>query len=93
MVCRFALPPSLLNIHDVFHVSQLRKYIPYLSLVIQLEDVQVKENLIVKVSPLQIEDHKVKHLRCKEISSVKVVRGGPAGGSVTWELENQMRES
>jgi len=31
---RIALPPSLSNLHDVFHVSQLRKYVYDVSLVI-----------------------------------------------------------
>lgn len=34
-----ALPPFLLNLHDVFHVSQFRKYILNLSHVIRLDDV------------------------------------------------------
>ena len=36
---RVALPPNLSNLHDVFHVSQLRKYIPDPSHVIQMDDV------------------------------------------------------
>lgn len=53
----------------------------------------MRENLIVETSPLKIKDREVKHLRGKEIILVKVVWGGPAGGSVTWEQEIQMRES
>ncbi|XP_058733092.1 uncharacterized protein LOC131604683 [Vicia villosa] len=37
---RIALPPSLSNLHDVFHVSQLRRYIADPSHVVQLDDVQ-----------------------------------------------------
>jgi hypothetical protein len=32
-------------------------------------------------------------LRNKEIASVKVVWGGPAGESATWELEDEMKKS
>lgn len=42
-----ALTLSLSNLHDIFHVSQLWEYIPGSSHVIQLDDVQVRENLIV----------------------------------------------
>lgn len=49
---RVALPPHLANLHDVFHVSQLRKYIPDPSHVIPLDDVQVRENLTVETLPL-----------------------------------------
>ena len=28
VACRFALPPSMSGVHEVFHVSMLRKYTP-----------------------------------------------------------------
>lgn len=39
---RVGLPSYLSNIHSVFKISQMRKYIPDLTHVIQLEDVQVR---------------------------------------------------
>src|SRR4051812_39182831 len=90
---RIELPPTLANLHDVFHVSQLRKYIADPWHVIQVDDVQVKDNLTVKAFPMRIEDRKVKQLRGKEIALVRVAWGGPAGGNVTWELESQMKDS
>lgn len=42
---------------------------------------------------MQIEDREVKQLYGKEITLAKLVCGGPDGGSITWELESQMRES
>jgi hypothetical protein len=45
VVYKIALPLLLLNLHDVFHMSQLRKYILDLSYVIESDDIQVKENL------------------------------------------------
>lgn len=80
---RIALPPSLANLHDVFHVSQLQKYIPEPSHVIQMDDVHVRDNLIVEALPLRITDREVKKLRGKKIALVKVVWGGPARGSMT----------
>ncbi|RZC11704.1 Transposon Tf2-9 polyprotein, partial [Glycine soja] len=68
---QIALPPSLSNLHNVFHVSQVRKYIRDPSHVIELDDVQVKENLTYETLPLRIEDRRTKHLRGKEISLVK----------------------
>lgn len=89
---KVALSLFLLNLHNVFYTSQLRKYIPDPFHVIQVDDVQVRENLIVEASPLRVEDREVKHLRVKEIVPVKVVRRGLAGGSITWELESQTGE-
>ena len=70
---QIALPPSLSNLHNVFHVSQLRNYICDPSHVIELDDVQVKENLTYETLPLRIEDRRTKHLRGKEIPLVKVI--------------------
>ena len=47
---------SLSSLHDMFHVSQLRKYIADLSHVVQVDDEQVRDNRTVETSPMQIED-------------------------------------
>ena len=88
-----ALPPSLSNLHSVFHVSQLRKYVHDPSHVIELDNVQVKANLTYETQPLRIDDRMVKQLRGKEISLVNVVWGSASGEDATWELEGQMRDA
>ncbi|GAU51702.1 hypothetical protein TSUD_415130 [Trifolium subterraneum] len=90
---RIALPITLPNLHDVFHVSQLRKYVSDPSHVIESDDIQVKDNLTIETIPLRIEGREVKKLRNKEIASVKVIWGGPAGENATWELESKMKSS
>lgn len=59
---------------------------------IQVDNMQIRDNLTYEISPLQIEDREVKHLRSKEIILVKVVLGGSIEGSAAWELESQMNE-
>ncbi|XP_058754578.1 uncharacterized protein LOC131627741 [Vicia villosa] len=90
---RVALPPNLSNLHDVFHVSQIWKYISDPSHVIHMDDVQVWDNLMVETMPVRIEDRETKTLRGKEIALVKVVWSGATGESLTWELESKMRDS
>ena len=51
---RLALPPSLAGVHNVFHVSMLRKYIPAPSNVIDHAPLQFKEDLTYKEHPTQI---------------------------------------
>ncbi|XP_061366444.1 uncharacterized protein LOC133309664 [Gastrolobium bilobum] len=41
---QLALPPHLSNLHNVFHVSQLKKYVPDPSHILDIDSVQVKEN-------------------------------------------------
>ena len=62
MSYQVTLPQSLANLHDVFYVSQLRKYISDPLHVIQTDDVQVRDNLTVEALPLQIEDRETKQL-------------------------------
>lgn len=50
------------------------------------------DNLTVEALFVTIEDRELKNLRRKEISLVKVVWGGAAGGNMTCELESRMRE-
>ena len=45
---RIALPSSLSNLHDMFHVSQLQKFVYDVSHVIQVDDLEVRDNLIVE---------------------------------------------
>ena len=58
-----------------------------------MDDVYVRDNLTVEALPLRIEGREVKQLRGKDIALVKVLWGGPAGESLTWEREDWMRES
>jgi len=67
-----ALPPQLPNVHLVFHVSQLRKYVFDPSYVLEAEDVQIKEDLTMEVPPIALEDHRVNERRGKPVSLVKV---------------------
>ena len=87
---RVTLPPNLSNLHDVFHVSQLRKYISDPSHVIHMNYVQVRDNLTMETMPVRIADREIRTLRGKKISLVKVVWLGAAGESMTLELESKM---
>ena len=88
-----ALPPTLSNLHDVFHVSQLRKYIHDPSHIVKLDDVQVKENMTYETLPIRVEDRKVKLLRGREIPLVKVIWKSGRQEEATWELEDQMKRN
>ncbi|XP_057452680.1 uncharacterized protein LOC130744522 [Lotus japonicus] len=61
-----ALPPFLSNIHDVLHVSQLRKYMADDSHVLEPDDIQLKEDLTMVMPPIKIVDRSTKRLRNKE---------------------------
>ena len=88
---KLKLPPKLSRIHDTFHVSMLRKYIPDPSHVLREQPVQLKENLTYEEILVQIVDHKEQVLRNKVIPLVKVLWKNHEREAATWELEAQMR--
>ena len=85
------LLPELSKVHNVFHVSMLRKYIPDPSHVLRDQPVQLKENLTYEETPVQIVDRKEQVLRSKVIPLVKVLWKNHEREAATWEQEAQMR--
>ncbi|KAL0534055.1 hypothetical protein IC582_028332 [Cucumis melo] len=88
---RLALPPSLSTVHDVFHVSMLRKYVPDPSHVVDYEPLEIDENLSYVEQPVEILAREVKTLRNKEIPLVKVLWRNHRIEEATWEREDDMR--
>lgn len=66
-----ALLPSLSILHDVFHVSQLMRFILDSFQSILLETVELEVELSFKPHPRQVMDHVTKVSRNKEIPLVK----------------------
>ncbi|XP_073317257.1 uncharacterized protein [Primulina huaijiensis] len=89
---RLALPPDLDRVHNVFHVSMLRKYIPNPSHVLRHEPLDLTPNFTYQEIPVQILDRKVKVLRNKEIGIVKVLWRNHLIEEATWEPEDEMKE-
>ena len=88
---RLGLPTELSKVHNVFHVSMLRKYIPDPSHVLRDQPVELKDNLTYKEQPMQIVDRREQILRNKVIPLVKVLWGNHGIKEATWEPEAQMR--
>ena len=88
---KLKLPLELSRIHDTFHVSMLRNYIPDPSHVLRELPVQLKENLTYEETPMQIIDLKEQVLRSKVIPLVKALWKNHEREAATWEPEAQMR--
>ncbi|KAJ9546708.1 hypothetical protein OSB04_019251 [Centaurea solstitialis] len=89
---RLELPEVLGQIHDTFHVSQLRKCLADETAHVPLDDIQVDESLNYIERPVAVLERKVKKLRNKEIGIVKVQWQHRKGSEWTWEPEAEMRE-
>ena len=90
---RLALPPELAKIHNVFHVSMLRRYRSDPSHVLKNSEIEVTENLTYVEEPMTIVDYKVKQLRKRAIPMVKVIWKNHGMKEATWETEEKMRRS
>ena len=86
-----ALPPELDRVHNVFHVSQLRKYVYDPLHILSYKPLRVDETLSYEEKPLEIIDRRVKELRNKSIPLVKVLWTHHGEEEATWEKESDMR--
>ena len=88
---RLKLPQELSGVHDVFHVSNLRKCLVDPSHHVPMDEIQVDQKLNFVKKPLEILDREVKKLKAKWYPIVKVRWQSKRGPEFTWEREDQMR--
>ena len=91
MAYRLELPPELSRIHNVFHVSMLKKYVPDRSHILETPPMELEEDLSFKMQPVAIIDQQMKQLRSKVIPMVKVLWKSDAIEEITWETEAFIR--
>ena len=68
-----ALPPHMQHIHNVFHVSMLKKYNPDVNHVLEYKPLEVQSDMSYVEQPIEILDQQEKILRNKSVSLVKVL--------------------
>ena len=88
---RLALPPNMSQVHPVFHISMLRKYILDPSHVLQPQSVELNGDLTFEEEPDAIVDYQVFQLISKVIPMVKVLWRSNSVEEHTWETEAEMR--
>ena len=71
MAYRLDLPEEFSRVHNVFHISMLRKYIPDPSHALEALEIELWDNLSYEEQPVQILGREEKELRNKTISLVK----------------------
>jgi hypothetical protein len=85
------LPPQLSDVHDVFHVSQLRKCLRVLEEQMPLEELLVGEDLTNQEYPVQILDTLEKVTRNNRYKMFKVKWSNHTEEEATWEKEDQLK--
>ena len=82
---------EIVRLHDVFHVSMLRKYRSDESHILPVQEIQVQEDLSYAEEPKAILAREVKQLRNKQVPLVKVFWQHHGREEATWEPEATMR--
>ncbi|GKE47233.1 putative reverse transcriptase domain-containing protein [Tanacetum coccineum] len=88
---RLCLPQELVGIHDMFHVSNLKKCLADVNLHIPLEEIRIDDKLHFVEEPIEIMDREVKKLKRSWIPNVKVHWNSRRGPEFTWEREDEMK--
>ena len=88
---RLALPLELAKLHDVFHVSMLRRYRFDTSHILLVQDIQVQEDLTFDEKLKAILDREIRQLWNKQVLMVKVLWQHHGMEEATWEPELTMR--
>ncbi|XP_020098365.1 uncharacterized protein LOC109717100 [Ananas comosus] len=89
---KLALLPRLAGVHDVFHVSTLRKYIHDPDHILSYVPTELQEDMTYEEFPAYIVDREVRKLRSREIPYVKIHWSEHSDREETWELEDAMKE-
>ena len=88
---KLALSPELSSVHNVFHVSMLKKYVSDPSHVLTQDAIEVQEDLTYEEKPVKILDRQDKMLRNKIIPLVKILWKNHKMEEATWEREDDMK--
>ena len=89
---KLKLPQELSEIHDTFHVSNLKKCLSDDTLIIPPDEIHIDDKLHFIEEPIEVMDWKVQKLRRSRIKLVKVRWNSKRGPEFTWEREDQMRQ-
>ena len=88
---KLELPPSLAGVHDIFHVSQLKKCLkPPVDIVLP-EVAPLGTDLTYPERPIKILDQKSRVTRCKTIKFYKIQWSNHTEEEATWENEDFLR--
>jgi hypothetical protein len=92
---QLALPEKLSNVHNVFHVSQLKKCFKRPEEEAQktsLDEIEVQDDLTYEEYPIKILDEKVRTTRKNVIKFCKVQWSNHSEEEGTWEREEDLKE-
>ncbi|WVZ80453.1 hypothetical protein U9M48_027926 [Paspalum notatum var. saurae] len=88
---RLELPPRLAAVHDIFHVSQLKKCLRVPREEIDTSQVQIEPDLTYEAVPVKVPDQKQRSTRRSTVTMYKVQWSEHTEEEATWETEEYLR--
>ncbi|WVZ93458.1 LOW QUALITY PROTEIN: hypothetical protein U9M48_039436, partial [Paspalum notatum var. saurae] len=88
---RLELPPHLAAVHDVFHVSQLKKCLRVPEEAVDTSQIEIEPDLTYEERPIKILDQKQRATRRKAINFYKVQWSNHSEEEATWEQEEYLQ--
>jgi hypothetical protein len=92
MAYQLELPDHLADVHDVFHVSQLKKCLRVPEEQLPMEELSVQGDLTYTEYPIKIIDTLTRVTRNKVINMCKVQWSHHEEDEATWEREEELRK-
>jgi hypothetical protein len=90
---RLQLPPQLAAIHDIFHVSQLRKCVKVPTKIIDPQALEIESDLTYTEHPIRVLDTKVRSTRRETIKMYKIQWNHHTEEEATWETESYLQHN
>jgi hypothetical protein len=89
---QLSLPENLSAVHDIFHVSQLKKCLRVPEEQLPIEDLEVQEDLTYVEKPTQFLETVDRVTRRSTIRMCKVKWGHHSEEEATWEREDDLKQ-
>jgi hypothetical protein len=93
LVYRLRLPSQLASIHDVFHISQLKKCVRVPTKIIEQQEITVDPDLSYVEQPIKILDQKERSTRRAVIKMYKIKWNHHTEEEATWETESYLNQT
>jgi hypothetical protein len=90
---RLQLPPQLAAIHDIFHVSQLRKCVKVPTKIIDPQAIEIESDITYIEHPIRVLDTKERSTRRDTIKMFKIQWEHHTEEEATWETESYLQKN